>query len=98
MNMKTVKELLEPITSKGLKLMVMVDTYEFQKFYQSQGSPDGDFHKVIWRPLMCEDFMGESYCHYSRYDNPEDLLQEWINKFLDAYPELGGSVRMIFTN
>jgi len=34
--MKTVKELLEPVTSRGLDLMVLVDTWDFQRFYESE--------------------------------------------------------------
>lgn len=96
--MKTVKELLEPVTSRGLDLMVLVDTWDFQRFYESEGSPEGDFHKKIWRPFMCDYFMEGPYVHFQRVENPRNIFDEWINKFLDAYPELGGEVRMIFTN
>jgi hypothetical protein len=97
--MKTIKELLEPITSTGLSLMVCVDTWEFQKFYESHGSPDGDFHDKIWRPFMSDIFCnGEAYVHFSKEENPKDLCAEWVNKFLDTYPEFEGGVKMIFTN
>lgn len=96
--MKTIKELLEPVTSRGIKLKVCVDTSEFHDFYKSQGSPDGEFHKKIWRPFMCDYFMDGSYTNFSITENPENLLDEWINKFLEHYPELGGSVNFIFTN
>lgn len=97
-NMKTIKELLEPITSTGLKLTVCIDTYEFTKFYESQGSPDGEFHKVLWRPFMSNSFMSGPYVVYTREKNPKNLLDEWINKFLDVYPEFEDRVKMIFTN
>ena len=96
--MKTIKELLEPVTSRGIRLKVCVDTSEFHDFYKSQGSPDGEFNKKIWRPLMCERFMSDSYSSFSITENPDNLLDEWINKFLEHYPELGGSVNFIFTN
>ncbi len=96
--MKTIKELLEPITSTGLNLVVCVDTWEFQKFYESHGSPDGDFHDKIWRPFMSDIFCNGSYSSFSITENPDNLLDEWINKFLDTYPEFEGEVKMIFTN
>jgi len=97
--MKTIKELLEPIESKGIKLIICVDTWDFQQFYKSQGSQDGDFHKVIWRPFMCKHFMESSnYVGFSREANPKNLLDEWVNKFLDAYPEFEDSVKFMFTD
>lgn len=96
--MKTIKELLEPVSKRGIKLTIFLDTWEFQKFYVAHGSPDGDFHKKIWRPLMYNYFCDGSYSSFSITENPENLLDEWINKFLNAYPEFEGSVKMIFTN
>jgi hypothetical protein len=97
--MKTIKELLEPITSTGLKLVVCIDTVEFKKFYESHGSPEGDFHKKIWRPFMADAFCSSGpWIHFSKEENPKNICDEWINKFLDAYPEFEGNVKMIFTN
>lgn len=96
--MKTIKELLEPITSRGIKLIVCVDTSDFEEFYESQGSPDGDFHKKIWSPIMCNSFMDGPYSSFERQENPENILDEWVNKFFDAYPEFEDRVKFMFTN
>ena len=97
-SMKTIKELIEPITLRGIKLIICVDTSDFESFYKSQGSPDGDFHKKIWRPFMCELFMDGPYCGFDRIENPGNLLEEWINKFLDEYPEFDDEINFMFTN
>ena len=96
--MKTIKELIEPITSRGIKLIICVDTSDFQDFYESQGSPNGNFHNKIWSPLMCELFMDGPYSGFGRIENPTNLLEEWVNKFLDAYPEFEDEVNFMFTD
>jgi len=97
--MNTIKELLKPVTSKGLSLIVLVDTSEFSSFCQREfDMTNNEWGKKIWRKYMCDDFMSGSYVWYDRFENPENEFEEMLNAFLDAYPELEDSVKMIFTN
>ena len=58
---------------------------------------NNEFHRVIWR-TMCDDFMDGAYFHYTRFKEPSNVFESKLNDFLDAYPELGDEVKMIFTN
>lgn len=97
--MKTIKELLEPITSRGLELTVCIDTFEFEKFCESNfNMNNSEWHSKIWRPYMCDYFMDGPYARFQRKSNPKNVFEEQLNAFLDTYPELGDRVKMIFTN
>ncbi len=97
--MKTIKELLEPITSRGLGLIVCVDTYDFKKFCEEKfDMTSSEWHDKVWRPYMCDHFMDGAYKSFSRKENPKNIFEEQLNTFFDEYPEFGDRVSMIFTN
>lgn len=98
--MKTVDELLTPITNSGLKLTVSIDTSEFRVYCMSKyGMTNNEWHKKVWRPFMCDDFMNVGpFVWYEKEDKPTNILQEMINDFLDDYPELGGNIRIYFNS
>ncbi len=98
--MKTIEELLKPITSTGLNLTICVNTCEFQKFCESNfNMTSEDWHKEVWDSEMCHYFLDDrTFVEFSFFENPENLFQEHMNVFFIAYPELGNKVKMIFTN
>lgn len=95
--MKTIKELLEPITSTGLNVRVSIANYDFMKYTFKHGYDNGTFHSKIWRPYMCDYFMGNGpFVMFEKTESPENPMEEMINAFLDDYPEFEGQIRIYF--
>jgi len=82
--MKTVKELLEPVTSRGLDLMVLVDTWDFQRFYESEeffdklktgvGLQEGSSILTLQRKLIAD---GNSRKKFTTKDKTILLATAW---------------------
>ena len=83
---------------KKLNKITKYDTYELCQYAQEKyGMTNNEWHKKVWSPYMCNDAV-EGYLHYTKTENPENILQEQINDFLDDYPELNGEVTFEFTD
>lgn len=85
-----------------LKTLTLVDTYDFMQWAMKKyDMTNNEWHKKIWHGEsdMCEQILnGGSYITYERIKNPETLLEEHVNAFLDDFPELNDKVSFIFTN
>jgi hypothetical protein len=85
---------------ENLESNTVYDTEVINKFYQQMGYGDGNhFHKVIWRPFMCDFFMiSGPWCQFGRLSEVENVFDELMNEFFDTYPELNDSIKLAFTN
>lgn len=88
-----------------LKTLTLVDTFEFTKWAQEKyGMSNNEWHKKIWSDSLDGNGMcrylehGNSYVTFTKFEKPDNLLEEHINAFLDDFPELEGKVSFIFTN
>jgi len=85
-----------------LKTLQMIDTYEFMTWAMKKyDMTNSEWHDKIWHGEsdMCEHILnGGPYITYERIENPETLLEEHVNAFLDDFPELNDKVSFIFTN
>jgi len=87
---------------ENIPSMVLYDTDVINTFYQEMGYGDNNhFHKVIWRPYMCNYFMESGpYVWFERVLE-EDVENEFfalMNEFFDAYPEFNDGIKLIFNN
>jgi len=81
-----------------IKTITMVDTHELCKYAEDKyGMDNNKWHSKVWRPFMV-DYIMDGPCTFSKVENPDNLLEEQINDFLEDNPELGGKVTFIFTN
>ena len=86
-----------------LKTLTLVDTSDFMKWAMAKyGMSNSEWHKKIWRGKngLCDYILnvGGPYVTFPRIKNPETLLEEHVNAFLDDFPELNDKVSFIFTN
>lgn len=84
-----------------LKTLTLVDTSDFMYWAMDKyGMNNNDWHKKIWdgKKGLCSYLDNGPYITFSKTENPETLLEEHVNAFLDDYPELNGQVSFIFTN
>ena len=94
-----ISDLLEPVTSKGLRLRVALSTHELEKYSYKHGYDNDTFHSQVWSNDMCECFMdGSPFTTFERIENPETELEILINSFLDDYPEFDNEVTFFFDN
>ena len=90
---------LEKLRSSGIEPYIMIDTYDFMQYcIKKYGYTNNSWNKEIWRKLMVDGFISESYKCYIFKDNPENILEEHINDFLIDFPEFKNRVYFIFTN
>jgi len=81
-----------------LKTLTLVDTCEFQRWAEETYAMSSDeWYKKIWR-LLSDYMMDGPYTTFNKTENPENLLEEHINEFLDDCSQLNGEVSFIFTN
>lgn len=92
--MSTIDELLKE-TLPDLDIKTMIDVNSLHSFYKSRY--DGNYHNEIW-DYICDYFVSGRLCIFSVTENPKNKAEELINEFLEAYPELGDSVRFYFSD
>ncbi len=85
-----------------LQTITLVDTHQFLLWAEYKyGMSNSEWHTKIWRSEdgLC-DYISNcgAYVTFEKIENPETLLEEHVNAFLEDYPELGGKVSFIFTN
>lgn len=66
-------------------MKIVYDTTEFSDWAQEKyNMSNNEWHKKIWSPLMCDYFMNSnSSVRFSKMENPENILDEHLNEFLD---------------
>lgn len=79
-----------------LDFKIVVDTNSLHEFYNSR-YPNGNYYKDIWDDIS-ECFGDSKLQHFSFYENPEYEFEKLINEFIEAYPELDGSVYFYFSD
>ena len=85
-----------------MKTLQLVDTSDFMDWAMKKyNMTNSEWHDKIWHGEsdMCERIInGGPYVTYERTENPENLLEEHVNAFLDEFPDFNGQVSFIFTN
>jgi hypothetical protein len=85
-----------------MKTLQLVDTSDFMDWAMKKyNMTNSEWHDKIWHGEsdMCERIInGGPYITYERTENPENLLEEHVNEFLDEFPDFNGQVSFIFTN
>lgn len=87
---------------EDLQGITVYDCGIINTFYQELGMGDSNsFHKIIWRPYMCDSFMDSGpYAWFERVQE-EDIENEFdvlMNEFFDTYPEFTNGIKLIFNN
>lgn len=96
------KNYVEPkVITMKLETLSLVDTYQLCLWAEEKyGMSNNEWHKKIWRGKdgLCECFENTTYVTFEKTTEPETLLEEHINEFLEDFPELNGKVSFIFTS
>jgi hypothetical protein len=66
-------------------MKIVYDTSEFMDWSMAKyGMTNGNWHKLIWRPYMCDYFMnGHSSVGFSKFEKPDNIFEEQMNDFID---------------
>ena len=83
-----------------LESLIIHNVDIIEDFYTSLGWGDTQtYHDDIWYDLA-DSFMMGPYTRFDKTQESEDLTlcQKLFNKFFDQYPELKGTINLIFTN
>jgi hypothetical protein len=82
-----------------LKFYKIVDVHFFQEYIEENFNiTDKTFQKTIWIPHLSESLINDHWITFSFTENPETLLDSYINVFLLDYPELDNKVSLTFTD
>lgn len=83
-----------------MKTKTVIDTSDFSDWaMEKYNLSNNDWHKIIWRPFMCDHFMhGSGSVGFSKTENPQNIFEEHMNEFILEHPELGETIWIEFTN
>lgn len=83
-----------------MRIKNVIDTTDFSDWSMGKyGMSNGEWHKRVWRPFMCDYFLESSgSVGFSKSETPENIFEEHLNDFIDEHPELGDTIWMEFTN
>jgi hypothetical protein len=81
-------------------MKIVIDTTEFSHWAMKKyGLSNSDWHKIIWRPFMCDYFMdGNGSVGFSHMDEPTNIFEEHMNEFIKENSQLGTTIWIEFTN